>query len=201
MNCSMENKYNNLSELEEMRNQISLLKTKLESQEIVNDRLLRESMTGRLDSIKRTARTSIAGSIAAVALCGCIFIRYGFSPVFIATTAVMLTACAAILAYFHRRTWKKDFLDGNLLDAAKELTLLKKRYCGWGEVGCSVAVLWFVWLSIESFRHLGESAVPFVAGALAGGVVGGIIGIRANRRTAKKADEILEDIESLRRNG
>lgn len=195
----MENNNNNLSELDEMRNQISLLKNKLAGQEIINDRLLMESMTARLNSIKRTALTSAAGCIAGIALGGTIFIRNGFSPVFIVSTMVMLIVCGVLVVYFHRKTSKKGFLDGNLLDVTRELMLLKKRYKIWETIWSFVGILWLIWLSFESFRHLGETAVPFVAGALIGGLTGGIIGIRINHDTAKKADELLKDIESLRR--
>lgn len=50
----MENiKEHNINELDAMREQMQLLKQKLDNQEIVNDRILRNAMSGKMSWIKK----------------------------------------------------------------------------------------------------------------------------------------------------
>ena len=61
----MENQNNNLQELEELRNQVAEFKKRVEQQEIVSRRLLREAMKGHVSWIKQM---SFWGSVAELAL-------------------------------------------------------------------------------------------------------------------------------------
>ena len=61
----MENQNNNLQELEELRSQVAAFKNRVEQQEIVSRRLLREAMKGHVSWIKQM---SIWGSVGELAI-------------------------------------------------------------------------------------------------------------------------------------
>ena len=61
----MDNQNNNLQELEELRGQVAEFKKRMEQQEIVNRRLLKEAMKGHVSWIKQM---SFWGSVAELAL-------------------------------------------------------------------------------------------------------------------------------------
>ena len=61
----MENQNNNLQELEELRSQVAEFKNRMEQQEIVSRRLLKEAMKGHVSWIKQM---SFWGSVAELAL-------------------------------------------------------------------------------------------------------------------------------------
>ena len=61
----MENQNNNLQELEELRSQVAEFKKRVEQQEIVSRRLLREAMKGHVSWIKQM---SIWGSVGELAI-------------------------------------------------------------------------------------------------------------------------------------
>ena len=61
----MENQNNNLQELEELRSQVAEFKNRVEQQEIVSRRLLKEAMKGHVSWIKQM---SIGGSVGELAI-------------------------------------------------------------------------------------------------------------------------------------
>ena len=61
----MENQNNNLQELEELRSQVAAFKNRVEQQEIVSRRLLKEAMKGHVSWIKQM---SIGGSVGELAI-------------------------------------------------------------------------------------------------------------------------------------
>ena len=61
----MENQNNSLQELEELRSQVAEFKNRMEQQEIVSRRLLKEAMKGHVSWIKQM---SFWGSVAELAL-------------------------------------------------------------------------------------------------------------------------------------
>lgn len=195
----MENNYSNLPEQEEMKRRISLLKHKLENQEIINDELLKKSIKGKLDDINRNVVKSVFGCILAIVLCCIVFISRGMSVVFVISTIIMLFACGLMTVYCHRKLMKRDFLDDNLVDAVCELMKFRKRYKNWTAIVTPIVVVWLLWLAVESCEHLGELATPFISGAFMGCLIGGYYGYKMNRQTVRKADQLLSEIESLKR--
>ena len=64
----MDKNFDNTQEWEEMRLSLNALKNKLDKQEIVNDRLLRESMKSKMSWIKKYLWFAVA-AVPFVALC------------------------------------------------------------------------------------------------------------------------------------
>lgn len=201
-NCIMDRSRNDSIELEEMRNQISLLKDKLEGQKIINGRLLKESMKGRLRDINGAVWKTLAGCIAAIALCCSLFIHWGMSAAFIVFTVAMLVFSASMTVFHHWQLMNGAcLLKGNLVDVTKELLLLKKRYENWKRIAFPLIAAWLVWLAAECYMNLGDIALPFCTGTVAGSIIGGHFGFRANRRTIREIEDLMDEIRSLEEEG
>ena len=197
----MENNTLISNELEQMRSQISLLKDKLEKQNIVNEQHIRRSMKSKMSSINRTiAGTIIAGSFA-LPYCTWFFWSQDLSKLFIVATAIMLTVCLGLTILQQVRLKNLDFSDSNLVETAEELSKVKKHYSEWHWVALPMIILWLGWLMYEMISKLGNEpyVIGFCCGAAVGAIIGGIIGFRINRKVIRKTGEILEQIEELQR--
>lgn len=195
----MENNTIISNELEQMRSQISLLKDKLEKQNIINEKHIRKSITSKMSDISRTILISIVAGVFALVYCTWFFWHQGLSTLFVAGTAVMLIICVGLTIYQQIRLRSIDFSKDNLVRTAELLNRIKKHYRQWQWVAIPVVVLWIMWLIYEMVSTLGTETyvIGFCCGALVGGMIGGIIGLRVNRKVIRKTSEILEQIEEL----
>ena len=197
----MENNTLISQELEEMRSQISILKDKLEKQNIVNEQHIRRSMKSKMSSINRTiAGTIIAGSFA-LPYCTWFFWSQDLSKLFIVATAIMLAVCLGLTILQQVRLKNLDFSDSNLVETAEELSKVKKHYSEWKWVALPMIIIWLGWLMYEMINNMGTEpyVIGFCCGAAVGAIIGGIIGFRINRKVIRKTGEILEQIEELQR--
>ena len=186
-------------ELEEMRAQISILKDKLEKQNIVNEKHLRNSMKSKMSDINRTiAGTIIAGALA-LPYCTWFFWSQDLSTTFVVATGIMLTVCLGLTILQQIRLRSLDFSKDNLVETAQRLSRIKKHYSEWHWVAIPMLIVWFGWLMYEVISKLGNEpyVIGFCCGAAIGGIIGGLIGFRINRKVVRKTSEILTQIEEL----
>ena len=190
-----------IDELNEMREQLATLKKRLEGQEIVNDQLIKETMTRKLSSINRRA---VWPSI----ICA-IYIPLGF--IFFHSMELSLPFCCATSALFtisliamivsRFRLRNSDILNGNLVATYKEVARMRKIYKNWRYWSIPMLVVWFVWFEYEAFIHIAQGDITALliisSGGIIGGVVGGVYGIIMNKRTLREAAEIMHQIEEL----
>lgn len=197
----MENNTFISQELEEMRSQISILKDKLEKQNIVNERHIRNSMKSKMSDINRTvAGTIILGSLA-LPYCTWFFWSQDLSPVFVIATAIMLIICLALTILQQLRLRKLDFSEGALVETAVKLSEVRKHYSEWHRIAIPMIIVWFCWLMYEVISNMGTGpyVIGFCCGAFVGGIIGGVLGFRVNRKVVRRATEILDQIEDLRK--
>ena len=197
----MENNTLISNELEEMREQIGILKDKLEKQNIVNEQHIRRSMKSKMSSINRTiAGTIIAGTFA-LPYCSWFFWSQDLSKLFIVATAIMLTVCLGLTILQQVRLKNLDFSGSNLVETAEQLSKVKKHYSEWHWVALPMVIIWLGWLMYEMLNKMGTEpyVFGFCCGAAVGAIIGGIIGFRINRKVIRKTGEILEQIEELQR--
>lgn len=186
----------NSIEFDEMRSQLALLKDKLNSQEVINERLLRATMKSRADSINREAIWSIIAAIFVIAMMFTSFHPRGFSMEFCIGTIIFMLVCIGATLYQHRDVNSRT-MNGDLLTVAKVMRRLKKNYRDWLKFSIPVVVLWFCWMGDEIYRMSGEwKLVALVmSGALIGGAIGGTLGFLSYRKVIRTCDEIINSIE------
>ena len=155
----MENQNNNLQELEELRSQVAEFKNRVEQQEIVSRRLLKEAMKGHVSWIKQM---SIWGSVGELVILP--FLVYalrsivGVSWLPIIAVGLMLV-CEAVFNFWNVSTIRDKYLAvDDVLSAQQRLITFKRR-----EKLYTFGILPFIllWLVCIPFGVFNDTDIPF----------------------------------------
>ena len=190
----MEELLNN-AELNEMKQQITLLRKKLEKEAIVNEELIRKSMR---DKVKAILHRSYI--LCAVAIGAAILWKFGFpdfNPLFIDFTVFFLLFAVGYEIYCNRMLSSQNYIEGNLVEEARKLNRYKKLARQWYWFGIPVVFLWFCWYLHESYTiHAEFGRFAFIWGII-GGTIGGLIGWNIYRKGQKAINEVIAQIEEM----
>lgn len=186
-------------ELEQMRSQVEMLKKKLEKQTIINDSHIRNSMKSKQYDMTKTIASTIFVAVLSIPYSSWIFYRYGFSPLFIVATDLMLIICIGITIMQRWSLKKLNFTQGNLVEVAEKLNKVKTHYHEWIKIALPMIISWLSWLIYEVLTKMEPSPMRmgFLTGACVGVIFGGFFGYRINRKIVAKSTEILNQIKEL----
>jgi len=187
-------------ELEQMRQDYAALKDRCDKQQIVNDLILRKAMKQSGGRLRFNSNLSIALGVVAV-LFAFFIPQLGLSkPFFFFTLAMMLVAiAAAVLASMHLPK-----LDGDLVTAATETVRFRKIYTTWPKIGLPIAAVWFGLFIREALKnHVAEASdiYLFVASMVVFALLGVLFGLKHRRNLLDATDELLSQIDQLRKGG
>ena len=182
----------------EMQQQLQQLKDKLDSQKIVNDRLLQKSCNNSLNRLRSKSNLPILFGVAAI-LMSASFANIGISWAFIIFTDVMMLVCiaATILTNQHIPS-----MDNDLVTAAEGIRRYKKIHAEWIKFALPVLAGWLGWLIWEVVKNAGLSGTPFygfLAGITVGIALGLILGFKLRREQLNAADELLAQLTELKK--
>ena len=182
--------------LNEMQQQMQLLKDKLSKQTIVNEQMMRNAF-GR--GIKDLRSNYSVKTIAAIAgMLGCpSFYNLGCSLYFVIFGELMMLIALVATLYANRLIPR---MDDDLLTAAGNLTRFRKINAEWIKYGIPTMVVWLGWLIVELFS--GEEFTAGQAYAMIGGIavgltVGMCIGLRIRREIMRGVDELMAQIKEM----
>ena len=192
---------NNTSELNLMRQQMSAFKQQLEQQEIVNDRLLAESMKKKMSWIKKF----ITGEIIALPLIMLVLI--GAKSIFDLTwwsVGAMAMMCAFDVWWDYNTNVKcmkdTDYNRDNLVYTTQKLLDMKQRRAV--QMGISLPMLIAV-MACVGFDFNGgskandtDAAATMIAGGV-GGAIGIVIACFIYRKMQRTNDELIKQIEEM----
>ena len=196
-------KINNNNELEIMRSQMASFKKQLEQQEIINRRIMDESMKKKFSLIKKI----IIGEIFLII----IFLYLVFAAKYYldlswwsTSTFIILLLCDVWCDYdINMRAIKNsDYSRDNLVNTMEKLLRMKQRRTKQTAIMLIALIGLIIWLSIEISLHLiSINAATGMWGVFYGGVVGGVIGIAVSwwiyRKMQKTNDEMIKQIEEI----
>ena len=155
----MENQNNNLQELEELRSQVAEFKNRVEQQEIVSRRLLREAMKGHVSWIKQM---SIWGSVGELAILP--FLVYalrnivGVSWLPIIVVGLVIVG-EAVFNFWNVSTIRdKHLAVDDVLSAQQRLITFKRREKLYTYGILPFIFLWVVWLLFDVYHG---TDIPF----------------------------------------
>ena len=186
-------------EMEEMRQQMTTLKNKLNQQEIVNDRFVRRSMRNEVNTINRRYYIIMTIGLFMVPYGYWCFVKLvGLSIFFWIVTSIFMLICAGATFYTSRKISDPGLMNHNLVEARKKVASAKKFEANWLLFGIPAVVLWMGWFMYETYLiHGGALDNGFFWGGCIGGIIGAIIGISMNFRTQRQYQDIIDQIEDL----
>lgn len=187
----------NTIELDEMKEQLSILRRKLEKETIVNERLIRTSMRDKLKAVKR--RSYI---LCAVVLIACFggwlesLSKY-FSPYFTGVTVAFLLIAVVYELYCNHLLSIQNYISGNLIEEVRKLIRYKQLVRKWHWFSIPFFCVWFSWFLYESTMLEGSLGVGSTVGGIVGGIIGGIMGWSIYKKGQNTVSEVIEQIEEL----
>lgn len=189
------------TELEQMREQITLLRSKLDKEAIVNERLLRRAMHDKVRGITRDNTAVIILGTLAIPYTFFVFDYLGISLWFSIATALLLIVCIVATWWGQRGLHADELLDGDVVSVGKKVLRLKQMNDRWLWFAIPMLILWLAWLFWEAYQQVGGT--PLFRGFVTGGVIGLILGLilggKVRYRTQRRVREILAHIEELTR--
>ena len=185
-------------ELNNMRQQMETLKQKLEKQEIVNDRIIRQSMKKTASSISTRYYFIMALGVLMVPYMYFVFYEhFGLSLAFSIASGIFMLVCTAATYYNSLNLSNSNMMHGNLLDVRRRMARAKKFDANWLFFGIPAIIVWLGWLGYEFYQKDGETALAMIIGAVVGGVIGAIIGFSMHFKTQRQYQEIIDQIEEM----
>ncbi|MBE6214333.1 MAG: hypothetical protein E7131_06625 [Rikenellaceae bacterium] len=195
----MEQNMDNM-ELNEMREQISLLRDKLRQQEIVSEAAIMAAVKKGVKTLNRRGVAVIIVGLFALPFCCAIFSLIGMSVSFVIFTAIVLIISVLATAYAHFGLGFINVARTNLVQVGLQTARLRKIYKSWLCIAIPLILIWLYF----SFRELAglygydkESLTAMITAGAIGGIIGGAIGFWIDFRTIHEADEVLEHINEF----
>lgn len=184
-------------ELEEMRSQIALLKEKLNKEEIVSDRILRNATKDKISSLRFNQWVEYISVLFVITFGSFVFKEIGCSDLFVIVTVIFMVVAAVATFMMHRKLNNADTMNGDLYTVAQLARRLKQNYTDWLYYGIPAILLWLAYFCWELYRTSGnkENMMGICIGAVAGAFIGGIIGMLMNRKAKNTLSDIIRQIE------
>ena len=190
------------NEILEMRRQLANLKKQLENQEIVNDRLIKDAMSNKLSDIQHGATALYVVGIFAMPGCFFALKSIGISTLFCCATVTLIVAACLATFLTHRRLNNPHLLSGSLITVYQDVARLRRVYKRWHYYSVPLLVVWLGWFGYELYSKFSQETDMLLTigiGLLFGVLVGGVVGLRIHNKTLHSAEDILCQIEELKK--
>lgn len=186
-------------EMEEMKQQITILKRKLENQNITNERLFQEALKEKISNINRIALIQSICLVIATPFCFFNFERLGISLAFNLFTTIFLIIALIYTWWSHNGLKSKINFTDDLIKVTEKLLRTRKRYKQWHYFSYPWLLIWLVWLGGEFYRIAIDKSmlVGLIVGSLVGGIIGGTFGWLQQRKIYRNIDVALEQIKNI----
>lgn len=186
-------------EFEEMRKQIAILKDKIQKEEIVNDRLLRQVSKSKLSVMNAQAFKNLFLALFCVPLYLLMYYQVHLNLTFCLFTIAYVLFCALGTMYVHYPVMKMNMATEDMKSVACKVTRVKRQYHFWLVYVTPTVVPWLGWCLYEMLKafHLelnSKLGIVFVCLMCLAAAVGFAVGLYMHRKVVNACSDILEQI-------
>lgn len=187
-------------DLEQMREQLSILKQKLDKQTIVTDRLIHQAMKQKMSWIAKYCWFAALVMFPAVCVLGWEVKNILGISIFSYFLYIVLTAGAVVTDIIVNRMKPADWENANLVQTGIKLVKMKRTRKTQVRIQMALLVLVLLFCGYDSYTagvvpH--ERLMVFGISCLVGLVVGGFIGLRILAKMQRTNDDIIQQIDEL----
>ena len=185
-------------EMEEMRQQMTTLKNKLNEQQILNDRIIRRSMRNNVSRITRRYNIIMALAVVMVPYMYWVFVKIcHFSMAFWIGSTIFMLICAGATFYNSRKISDPGLMSHSLVEAHRKVASAKKFDSDWLLFGIPALIIWLGCFFYETYQQNPDFINGLFLGGCFGAVFGAIMGFKMHYRTQRQYQEIIDQIEEL----
>jgi uncharacterized protein YneF (UPF0154 family) len=202
----METNNNNMTELEQMREQMSIFKSQLDKQQIINEQLVRNTMGNKMSWIKKFIWAEIILVPIILIIMASFHASEGLSWWLFAFLAIGLIADTTG-DFIINRIPKGQMLSGDLVETSQRLIKMKKQRTSWFIAGSIFLTIWLVWFIIEIVMKLNVIGCNepshnlvvtiMVTALIIGCLIGFLIAWLIFRKMQKTNNQIIEQINQV----
>ncbi len=168
----------NNNDFEDMRQQIGLLKGKLDDQRIVNEQIIRHVVQQKMNTVNRVGWMVVIIGLLEIPLVLWVFrVLCGFSWLFCIVTALYVLATVLFQLKLNVDVQRQLRPEADLLAVGQHLVQLRKLNVKQLYVALPFSALWtcyFLWEAYQK-QHIGPLSFEVIAGIVLFGVVLGLI--------------------------
>ena len=188
-----ENTTTEQQELETLRSQMDILRKKLERENIINEKLMHETMKSKVSTINRQGWISICAAFFVILWTFSFFNM--LSTAFLITTIVFMAADAIATWIIHKQVNERQLMSEDIRTVANKMKTLKKRYQWSTMIELPLVLAWCVWFCYEVIQLTELPWQVITIGIAFGAIVGGFIAWRMYRKVIDNCDAIIKQIE------
>ena len=186
---------------EDLRNQFAILKEQLNKQEIVNDRLLRETMKAKKKDINSNKNLEYGCVLIGLVVLPLNWYLHTWSLPFTIATLLLLIVCAAATHFIHRPVDRLNFLKDDFATVARVMAKFKKQYDRWLYYVTPVILTpWIAWACYDfAWKRAPEGVSPWAMciPIIVAGLIGLAIGLFYHFKAVNAAQDIIDEMENM----
>ena len=188
-----------VDELEQMRHDMSELRSLLSEQRIVNERLMRRAMSKEMGKERRSVVMVAVLTIVAAPLYVLLMPQLGLPLWFVVVTIGFLVVACLASVWSVGRLLKENLITGDLLVVAQRIVEYKRVSNTWLKFSLPFLALWLVCFFCIVYNH---SDLDMASGAIYGGIIGafigGALGVKYLIDSHRRLNDILQQIEDIK---
>jgi hypothetical protein len=200
----MENN-NMTTDLEQMRQQMETLKTKLDEQQIINDKLLKQSMKSKMNWIRNYILIELFAMLPFIGI-ACASMQGDLHFSWWSYSALMLLILVDVLLDYRVNVTalkESDYEKDNLVETVKKLAKMKHQRWLQTVIGLPLGLLILGWMGTEIYLHASHTAennmflTVMLISCSIGFCIGIAIGLTILHKMQKTNDELISQMKEI----
>lgn len=193
----MDNLNNNLQELEQLRSLVAEFKNRLEQQEIVSKKLLKQAMSGHVSWFKKLNVWADVVGLCFMPLVALFLREIGCSWAPIITLLVILIGELIFNIWNTRSISSQHLMSNDVMTSRQRLLRFKQRERWQTVIEVPIIVLWVVWVYFDSTAYTAQNHIDRSVWFISVVVMGLAIGFYIYYREMRSLNKVIKDIDEF----